>query len=82
MFTDISTDTWRMAVQSASTLKQLISDLKVTMGTKGLRGLLLALLKCRQDRRRTAPRITLPLQEALQVSVHMTVPSRQHQAPT
>ncbi|TVY90678.1 hypothetical protein LAWI1_G006503 [Lachnellula willkommii] len=78
-----SEDTWRMAVQSASTLKQLISDLKATaMVTKGPRGFLLAFLSCRQDRRRTAPRITLPRQEVLQASVHMTVPSRQHQDPT
>lgn len=72
-----------MAVQSASTLKQLISDLKATaMVIKDPQGLLLKLLSCRQDRSRTAPRITLPRQEVLQASVHMTAPSRQHQDPT
>jgi hypothetical protein len=69
-----------MAVLSASTLKPSISGPKATaMATKGLRESLLALLSCLQDRRRTAPRITLPRQEALRASVRMTLPSRQHQ---
>jgi len=80
MFTKFTTDTWKMAVPSASTLRLSISGPKATaMVIKGLRESLLALPSYLQDRRRTAPRIILPHQEALRASVRMTAPSRQHQ---